>query len=54
MDSFLVKFFLKKKRENDPELQLKDIVILHQFERGVFAPSKITNNQNYINGNFLS
>jgi hypothetical protein len=48
MDSSLVKFFLRKKRENDPELQQKDIVILHQFGRGVYAPSKINSNTNYI------
>jgi len=40
MDSALVKWLLKRKRENDPNLNQKDIVILHQFDRGAFAPSK--------------
>jgi len=39
MDSALVKWLLKRNRENNPELNQKDIVILHQFNRGLFAPS---------------
>ncbi len=32
MDSALVKWLLKRNRENNPELNQKDIVILHQFK----------------------
>ena len=39
MDSALVKWLLKRNRENNPDLNQKDIVILHQFNRGLFAPS---------------
>ena len=39
MDSALVKWLLKRNRENNPDLNQKDIVILHQFNRGIFAPS---------------
>jgi hypothetical protein len=39
MDSALVKWLLKRNRENNPDLNQKDMVILHQFNRGVFAPS---------------
>ena len=42
MESAIVKYFLRKKRENDPSLQEKDIVILHQFDRAKFVPSKIS------------
>lgn len=39
MDSGIVKYFLRKRRENDPSLQEKNIVILHQFERALYTPS---------------
>ena len=39
MDSGIVKYFLRKRRENDPSLQEKNVVILHQFERALYTPN---------------
>ena len=41
MDSALVKWLLKRNRENNPDLNQKDIVILNQFNRATFAPSNL-------------